>query len=129
MTKQHMKTRLLRNDLILIAVLVIIVAAVMGLLLSRGNGDTVQVTVNGEFFAEYALTDTLTQEIRTGESSWNRLVIRDGQAFVEDASCPDGICAAHRPITRDGESIVCLPHGVVITVIRAASEDAADIVV
>ncbi len=129
MTVQNVKTRPLRNDLILVGVLLAVAAAVLGLLLLRGNGDTVRVTVNGKFYAEYALTDTVTHDIRTGESSWNRLVIRDGKAYVEDASCPDGICAAHRPIGRDGESIVCLPHGVVITVIRAASEDGVDIVV
>ena len=126
---QNDKKRSFRNDLILIAVLLAVAAAVMGLLLLRGNGDIVRVTVNGELYAEYALTDTVTQDIRTGESSFNRLVIRDGKAYVEDASCPDGICAAHRPVYRNGESIVCLPHGVVITVVRAASEDTVDMVV
>ena len=129
MAMRNVKARFLRNDLLLVAVLLTVAAVVMGLLLLRGNGDIVQVTVNGELYAEYALMDTLTQDICTGEASWNRLIIRDGKAFVEEASCPDGICAAHRPIYRDGESIVCLPHGVVITVKRAASEDAPDIVV
>lgn len=121
--------RLLRNDLILIAVLLTVAAAVMGWLLLRGNGDTVQVTVNGELYGVYALSSDTVLDIDSGDASWNRLVIRDGKAYVEGASCPDGICAAHRPIYRHGESIVCLPHGVVITVTRAASEDAPDIIV
>lgn len=128
-TQSTSRKRLLRNDLILVAVLLAIAVVTTGLLLLRGNGDTVRVTVNGELYGEYALSDTVTHEIVTGDSSRNRLVIRDGKAFVEEASCPDGICAAHRPIYRNGESIVCLPHGVVITVITAASEDAPDIVV
>ena len=46
---------------------------------------------------------------------FNRLVIKDGKASVESATCPDGICASHNPIHRKGESIVCLPNRVVIT--------------
>ena len=44
------------------------------------------------------------------------------------ASCPDGICAAHKPISREGESIVCLPHRVVITVRTVEDEGGPDIV-
>ena len=57
-------------------------------------------------------------EIRTGKNGEqrNRLVIKDGEAFVETATCPDGICAAHKPISHEGESIICLPHRLEIRV-------------
>ena len=63
-------------------------------------------------------------EIHTGEGGkeLNLLVIKDGKAFVETATCRDGICAAHAPISREGESIVCLPHKVVITVKRSENK-------
>lgn len=82
------------------------------------EGDSVVVTVNGEHYAAYPLSEDIEVDIRTGDNGeqMNRLVIRDGKASVEIASCPDGICAAHHPISRDGESIVCLPHKVVIAV-------------
>ena len=54
-------------------------------------------------------------------------MIRDGYASVEYADCPDGICAAHKPISRSGESIVCLPHKVVITVRSAENNGSGDI--
>ena len=57
------------------------------------------------------------------------MVISDGKVRVDLADCPDGICVAHRPIFRDGESIVCLPNRVVVTVITDNSEDAPDIIV
>ena len=57
------------------------------------------------------------------------MYIKDGKAYVETATCPDGICAGHSPIHREGESIVCLPHRVVITVISASPEQGPDIVV
>ena len=128
-TQTNPEKRRLRNDLLLVAALLAVAAAGLLLLSLRGNGDTVEVTVNGELYAVYPLSQTVVEEIRTGDDSWNRLVIRDGKAFVEDASCPDGICAAHRAIFRDGESIVCLPHGVVITVVRAEDDGAPDIIV
>ena len=53
----------------------------------------------------------------------NRFVIRDGKAYMEYASCPDGICVDHSPIFRDGESIVCLPNRVVITVTDSNNQD------
>lgn len=118
-----------RNDLILIAVLLAVAAlGLMYLFLLRKSGDTVRVTVNGELYGVYSLAEPLTEDILTGEDRLNRLVIRDGKAYVERATCPDGICAAHHPIFRDGESIICLPHGVVVTVITENASDSPDIV-
>ncbi|MBQ8798155.1 MAG: NusG domain II-containing protein [Lachnospiraceae bacterium] len=123
--------QLFRNDIIFIAVVLVLVS-LLGLCfyLFRGDGDEVVVTVDGEVFGTYSLAEDRVVEIRTGEENeeLNVLVIKDGKAFVEQATCPDGICAGHRPIKRDGESIVCLPHKVVITV-RVTNEEAPDIVV
>ena len=114
-----MKKQKFRNDLILIGVLLVsLTLAGLAFFLFRGEGDRVVVTVDGEKFGVYALSEDAVVDIRTGEDgkNLNRLVIRDGAAFVETATCPDGICAAHQSISRDGESIVCLPHRVVVTV-------------
>lgn len=108
-----------KNDVIFIAVLLAVaVLAGLAILLLRGEGNTVTVTVDGKTVGTYSLSEDRTVEIRTGGEGeeLNLLVIRDGKALVETATCPDGICAAHKPISRDGESIVCLPHKVVITV-------------
>jgi len=124
--------RLFRNDVIFIVVLLFVVSA-LGLCfyLFRGEGDSVVVTVDGKEFGRYSLTEDITVEIRTGAQNeeLNLLVIKDGQAYVETATCPDGICAGHKPISREGESIVCLPHKVVITVYTTEEKDAPDIVV
>ena len=78
----------------------------------------IRVTVDGEEYGTYPLSEDAEVEIRTGKNGeqLNRLVIKDGVAYVETATCPDGICAAHKPISRDGESIICLPHKVVVAV-------------
>lgn len=124
--KPETKKRKLRNDLILIAALVVVlVLAGLAFWLLRGEGDTVVVEVDGKTYGTYALSTDRTVEIRTGEGGkeLNLLVIKDGKAYVETATCRDGICAAHSPIFRQGESIVCLPHKVVITVKRTGTGD------
>lgn len=124
--------RLFRNDVIFIAVLLLTVSA-FGLCfyLLRGEGDRVVVTVDGKEFGSYSLTEDVTVEICTGaqNENLNVLVIKGGKAYVETATCPDGICAGHKPISREGESIVCLPHKVVITVYATEEKDAPDIIV
>lgn len=124
--------RLFRNDIIFIAALLLIVSLCgICFYFLRGEGDKVVVTVDGKEFGTYSLAEDVRVEIRTGASDehLNVLVIKDGQAYVEMATCPDGICAGHKPIKREGESIVCLPHKVVITVYATKEEDAPDIVV
>ena len=90
-----------------------------------------RVTVDGELYGSYPLDEDVRVEIVTGKQgeAYNVLVIRDGVAYVESASCPDGICAEHKPIRRDGESIVCLPNRVVITVDTSDGEEHPDLIV
>lgn len=116
-----------KNDLILIAVLLLVVAgAALILFLSRMPGDTVVVTVDGQLWGEYSLSEDRTVEIKNGDG-YNLLVIEGGRAYVAHASCPDGICSSHRPISHDGESIICLPNKVVIE-IRSSGSDQPDII-
>ena len=121
--------RTLRNDIIFVVIVLAVAALGACLLLLRGSGDTVRITVDGELYGVFSLSQDVREDIQTANGNHNHLVIRDGKAFVETATCPDGICAAHRPIFRNGESIVCLPHGVVITVVSENPDTDVDIVV
>ncbi len=108
-----------KNDLILVGAIVAVLLLVGGaLLLFSDEGDSVVVTVDGAVYATYPLSKDTEVDIVTGESGTqvNRLIIKDGKAYVQEATCPDGICASHKPISLDGESIICLPHKVVVAV-------------
>lgn len=112
-------TKKARNDLIFIGVLLALLLVAAALFLAfREEGYRVVVTVNGEEYGKYLLSENVAVDIRTGEGGkqLNRLVVEDNKAFVQTATCPDGICSAHKPISHDGESIVCLPHKVVVTI-------------
>jgi len=116
--------RRVRNDILLVAA-VLLVAAIAFLIFhfSGSRGDRVVVLMGGEQVASYSLSEELELVLRTGEET-NTLVIRDGKAQVTAASCPDGICVDHHPIDKAGETIVCLPHRLVIKV--EAAEDEVD---
>ncbi len=116
-----------KNDVRLIVTLLLLLAvATLALLLFRTEGDSVTVTVDGKLWGEFSLLEDRVVEIKNGDD-YNRLIIRDGKAYVEYASCPDGICAAHRPVSYGGESIICLPNKVVIEV-HTADNDRPDII-
>ncbi len=122
----------LRNDIILIVCILFIAAiGMLYLFVFRNSGDTVKVTVDGQVYGTYKLTENITEDIVTGENGekLNRLVIKDGKACMETATCPDGICVEHQPIFRDGESIVCLPQRVVLTVVTDNDADSPDVIV
>lgn len=108
-----------RNDCLLILVILAVAAAAFAAFyLTMQRGDTVQVSVDGVVTERYDLQKDICTVITTGENGQNTnvLVIKDGKAFVESASCPDKICVGHRPISHVGETVVCLPHKVVISV-------------
>ena len=128
--KEQKKTAVfrLRNDIIfIISLLAISAAGLFYLFVLRDGGNVVKVMVDGKEYGTYSLSQNISQDIQTGENL-NRFVIKDGKVYMEKATCPDGICVAHRPVFRDGESIVCLPNRVVVTVETEDGREDADII-
>lgn len=71
------------------------------------------VQVDGRVVARYELgTD---QEISIQDGT-NILVIHDGKAKMKEASCPDQVCVHQKAISKQAESIICLPNRVVVTI-------------
>ena len=105
-----------RNDLFLVAVLLILGGALaLFLRFTRQAGVTVAVQIDGKLVMELPLSEVT--ELVLGEGTHtNTLVIRGGTARVVDASCPDRLCVGQGAVQYAGESIVCLPHKLVVTV-------------
>lgn len=126
------KKRKIRNDIILVAVIALIAAA--GLLffgLNKEVGAFAAVNVNGEQTAIYPLSENTEVTITTGENNENInvLTILDGKAYVSEANCPDGICAETRAAQYVGETIVCLPHKVVIEIVAENTDSEIDVAI
>ena len=116
-----------KADILLIAgILLTAVVLLCAQWLFAAQGETVVVTVNGEEIARYPLHTAVTVTLE-GVGGQNRLVIENGTARIEEADCPDKLCARHAAISRTSDSIVCLPHRLTVTVI--GSGEAPDAVV
>lgn len=75
------------------------------------------VSVDGKVTEAYSLNNDFEKLIETNNKNYtNYLIVRDGVAFISEANCPDKICVAHRGIKSEGETIVCLPHKLVIAI-------------
>lgn len=93
--------------------------AVWGIL-GRGDAHVVTVSQNGREIARYSLLEDITVTIPCKEDGeevgYNLLMVSGGKAFLSDADCPDRLCVSQRPISKKGDSIICLPHKLVITI-------------
>lgn len=120
--------RKLKNDMILVVALLVLAAAGFVLFNAfKQVGDYAVVSVDGTEVARYPLDKELETDIITVGGT-NTLVIKEGKASVSSASCPDLICVNHREISNVGETIVCLPNKVVIS-IEKANDDELDLAV
>ncbi len=95
--------------------LIIIAALFLVLwLIPKPSGTTVTITVDGEFYKSVPL-DTDTQIMVESEYGKNTVIIKNGEVSVTGANCPDKLCEKES-IGKSGESIVCLPNRLCVTV-------------
>lgn len=109
--------KLRKADLLLLAAALVFGAVLAAVLLLRSPGGTVQVRVAGAVTAGYPLDVDASYTITGANGGTNLLVIEDGAARIEEASCPDGVCVHTGRIRRNGQSIVCLPNQVVVEIV------------
>lgn len=77
-----------------------------------------EVRINGQVYKSMPLNVDSEFQIDAGEGvdGYNILVIKNGVAFMKDADCPDKNCVHQGKISKVGETIVCMPHKVVIEI-------------
>ncbi|MEE1312484.1 MAG: NusG domain II-containing protein [Lachnospiraceae bacterium] len=112
-----------KRDLILIISILLIAGIVYGVtLFTSSNGKRVVVTVDKETVIDESLSKN--QELLVPQTNGeNTILIKNGQVTMKEADCPDQICVHHKAITKSGETIVCLPHKVVVEIISDEESD------
>ena len=105
-----------KADIILaVAILIGTLLIVIGFALMAKDGKTVLITVDGELYSDVSIIDDKTIDVVT-EFGRNTVIIKNGSVSVLDADCPDKYCISHIEIDSVGQTIVCLPHKLVIEI-------------
>jgi len=109
-----MGKRKIRDALLMVVLLA--VALLLWLFLRGGEkGASVVVTVSGKEVGRYSLYEE--QTVTFGDEDYNILQIKDGKASVIEANCGDHTCVRTGEVEKAGESIICLPHELVVKVV------------
>ncbi len=114
-----------RLDIIVISSILFIsllVLLIMGL--TRKAGDVVVVETDGKKVAEYSLSSDGVYTLGEGT---NVLVIENGTAYMNYSTCPDHTCEKTGKIRYVGETIICLPNRISVT-IKGKSSGGVDLV-
>ena len=120
-----MKNRRVRNDIILLAALLVIAALLWGVIsVLKKSGEFAVVIVDGVETARYSLASDVNEVIYSEGGHTNTLVIENGRARIVSADCPDRLCVKQRSISKAGETIICLPHKLVVKIEGKGDVDA-----
>jgi hypothetical protein len=112
-----------KNDVLLLAGMLlagVILFVAVGA--AKAGGARADVVVNGKVAESYPLN--VDREVELNYSGHNLLRIENGRAQIVAADCPDKLCMKQGAIAKTGETIVCLPHRVII---RVSGGEAPDI--
>lgn len=106
-----------KADIVLL--LIVLLVGGTGILLLRyikEDGVYARVTVDGRETVSLKLDEDRQYTVNTPNGA-NVIMVENGQVYVSYADCPDKICSDHKPINSKGETIICLPHKLVIEIV------------
>ena len=111
------KNTKIKRDIFLIAAFLCVALIIYAFLyLSSSEGDIVIVKVDGTVVKELPLNQDDEFTVSGFQGGINSIIIRNGSVLASDADCPDKLCVKTGKINRVGETIVCLPHRVVVEI-------------
>ncbi len=109
-------------DVIIIGLFVMISFLPAAIFSVRANqevgGQYAVITVQGEIYDTIELTGHQGRDEIVIETSLGKNIIEivDEKIGMYEADCPDKVCYVPEYVSKSGETIVCLPHRVVIEV-------------
>lgn len=107
-----------KRDIILIVSLLVvgIIALVIWHFVYSVDGKYVTIEQRDNLIGIYPLNVDKEIEIEHRGEVVNKIVIEDGYCYMEEAECPDHLCIKQGKVNKSGQTIVCLPNRVVVTV-------------
>lgn len=119
-----------KRDIILIVSLLIvgIIALVIWHFVYSVDGKYVSIEQRDNLIGIYPLNVDKEIEIEHRGEVVNKIIIEDGYCYMEEAECPDHLCIKQGKVNKSGQTIVCLPNRVVVTVVDSNNSDYDSIV-
>ena len=115
-----------RADILVIAGILILALSLLAFsVLTREEGAVAVVEIDGVKVGEYSLSVDGTYPLNGGT---NVLVIENGVAYLNYSNCPDHTCEKSGKIHYVGQTIICLPNLLSITITGDAASDGVDFV-
>lgn len=120
-------------DVIIIVALIIISFIPEGVMLikniNKDNTLYVEVYSEGELYKKLPLNED-TEDVSftiDNELGKNLIEINNQQVKINDADCHDQICVKAHAINRSGESLICLPHKLVVRIIGEGKQETDEV--
>lgn len=117
-----MRSKLKWGDFIIIGAVLVLAAAVSGILALGASGDRLYAEVwqDNTLVERVELTDSTDRTIDLG--GHNVIVLSGRTAAMQSADCRDQVCVRTGTLTRAGQVAVCLPNRVVLRITGETSE-------
>ncbi len=113
-----------KADIILLAVFLLMGAgSLLAAKLQPASGNTVVISVNGEEYGRYPLDVDREIDVDTVYGH-NTVVISASTVRVSDSDCPNLDCERFGRISRPSQTIMCLPHRMLIRITGETDIDA-----
>jgi hypothetical protein len=118
-----MKIPFKAGDLLVYAFIVLLTAGSFAGLYQMGAGSVnqqVSIELDGTLIGTYDIPagdKPVEVRVDAGNGRYNLVELTGNGVFVKEANCPDQICVKWGKISKTGQTIVCLPHKVVISII------------
>lgn len=128
MTDMEMKDKYTtkKRDIVLAAVLLILgITCVLIVKYGLKSGNTADVYIDDKLVQTIDMSVDDEYTFQTDKGS-NTVEVRNGAVSMKSADCPDKVCVRMGTKNRNGETITCLPHKLVIEV-HGGQEQEVDI--
>jgi len=102
-------------DIIIIFIILVLAGSMYFFSFNKEQGGVAVIYVSGDKKETLSLLEERKITIKT-ENGYNTVQVRDGKVRVIDADCRDKICVNHAPVSFSNETIVCLPHQLIVEV-------------
>lgn len=115
-----------KNDIILISLLIFSLSVVTIIIWfylfgnhytkERDTITCLTIYVDGAATKQLKMDEAQNLRLELNNGDYNIVQIVDNKASIIEANCKDQICVKHKEISQKEESIICLPHKLVLSI-------------